>query len=140
MVGPDMTLTFIENENDEYCSWRDIYETKEAMYDDFKDDAGIYAAEFWGISGNWKIRDDAVEFGVDYVLKDASWITYWESALKDYCKNILCYITPNHEMIDYDDKELKEVWDNLGETVAKETLEKFIALERLVISDNNEEN
>ena len=30
-----MTLTFIERENDEYCSWRDVYETKEEMYDDF---------------------------------------------------------------------------------------------------------
>ena len=125
-----MSITFIERKNDNYCSWTCLYKTKEEMYDDFKEDAEIYAAEFWEVDGNWKSRDDAVEFGVDHLLESVRWITYWERSLEDYCKNVLCYVTPNHEMIDYDDKELKEVWDNLGETVAKETLKKFINEEK----------
>jgi len=126
-----MSFTFIEKDNDTYCTWMDIYDSKEEMFDDLKFDAESYAMEFWKIDGNWKLRDYALEYGVNSFLKDATWIMYWEKSLEDLCKNVLCYITPNNEMIDYDDKELNEVWNKLGETIAKETIEKCIEEERI---------
>lgn len=126
-----MSITFIERENDNFCSWTCLYKTKEDMYNDLKWDAEAYTIDFWKDDLNWKLRDYAFEYGVDSLLKDATWIMYWEKSLEDLCKNILCHITPNNEIIDYDDKELNEVWDKLGETIAKETFEDIIEEERI---------
>ena len=81
-----MTLTFIERENDEYCSWRDVYETKEEMYDDFLCEAEYIIKDLILYNGNFYERN-LKKYGVDGFTNSDIWKSIWLDLLKDLCEN-----------------------------------------------------
>lgn len=119
-----MTLTFIERENDEYCSWRDVYETKEEMYEDFLCEAEYIIKDLILYNGNFYERN-LKKYGVDGFTNSDIWKNIWLDLLKDFCENSFPVGGLDFLPLNYYDPMVIEVWNKAGNKAAKPIFESF---------------
>ena len=112
-------------DKEKYVDWTDIFESKDDMYSYMEPHAEMYTEMFL------EYLDEFKEFeGPEYILESSEWMRIWKESLEDLCENIIPCVFIDGKVLDCNDKDIKNVWNDLEKNVAEPMIIEYVLKEK----------
>ena len=120
-------LSKINGNGIDVLKWLDVYYTKEDMEEDFLTDIDFFIKDYIMWNGTEFFEKNLKKYGVEGFVNSDIWKDTWLSFLEKFCKDNFYFEVGNKYFIplDHNDPVVIEVWNDLGNKVAKNVFEDF---------------